>query len=658
MKLRSHAFGSPTRGENMIRLTRHRVAFAFIAFAFACGGKQSGPADATDAGSPPDVVAPKVDSTEPINGTTSVALQSTISVTFTEEMSVDSVMSSALSLSPAVPGSLAYKDRKVTFTPTSALAYETTYTARIKTSATDVAGNALKEEFNWSFTTIAAPPAPIAMPGSAQNVNVAETVVLDGSGSQSLSGRELSYSWTQAFGADVTGGSHQLAGARPTFTAPAVVGTLQFDLVVNDGLKASSPARIQVNLMEDKKNAVFVTATGDDTKAGTRKEPMKTIQAAIDAAHDTGADVYIGAGEFAESLTLADGVSLYGGFDANWVREPAKFVTKVKSPLPKAISGLKVSRLMIDGLSIVSADAVKQGESSYGILLASSGAVTISNNDITAGNGAGGARGATGDTGAPGESGFNGSGGCGSLVCLPFLGSGTGTGGAGGAGPGHRGGAGGNGGVAAGGADGTNGGPSGGSAGIGGALKQRGGSGIAGEDGAAGLKGPDGVGDAAVGSAGFVPGVGAAGEDGSPGSGGGGGGGGGSGVGFCIPLPFGGQSCTALGIGNGAGGGGAGGFGGKGGGGGSGGGGSFGIFLFESRTVRVAESNTFHLGSGGAGGDGGDGGAGGSPGPGGNGATTETAVGAGGNGGAGGSGGDGGKGGKGAAGPVKDIFRG
>src|SRR6267378_7331418 len=158
----------------MVRLTRHRLSFAFIAFAFACGGKkaESGRSD-SGPDTPADVVAPKVDKTMPVDGTTSVALDSTIVVTFSEEMSADSVMSSALSLSPAVAGSVAYKDKKVTFTPSS-LAYDTTYKATIKTSAKDLAGNPLAAEFSWSFSTMASPPAPIAIPGPARDVNVAE----------------------------------------------------------------------------------------------------------------------------------------------------------------------------------------------------------------------------------------------------------------------------------------------------------------------------------------------------------------------------------------------------------------------------------------------------------------------------------------------------
>jgi Bacterial Ig-like domain len=617
-----------------------RIGMMSIWLVVACGGGSSGPAH--------DGVAPTVMSTVPADGATGVQLQPAISATFSEEMSPDSILSDGLRLSPSAPGTVTYSGKTVTFTPSAPLAYETTYKVSIKTSAKDMAGNPLAAEYGWSFSTIAAPPAPIALPGAGQDVNRGETVVLDGSSSQSVSGRPLTYSWTQVLGADVTGGSQVLSGAKPSFAAPAAVGTLQFVLVVNDGLKASAPARVQVNVMEDKAKALFVAVNGDDANEGTRAEPMKTLQAAIDKAAASGADVYMGAGEYAQSLILADGVSLYGGFDADWVRKPGA-ATKVISDAPKAISGAGVSNLVVDGLTIVSGDAAAPGESSYGILLASSAGVTISNNDITAGNGADGQDGAAGAPGAAGAAGSNGTAGCSSTFptpCIPF-------GGAGGNG-GPPGGAGGRGNSAAAGSAGQAGsGLLGGTAGAGGASGPVGGTGVnggAGGNGAAGENGGDANGVGLASFSGYLPMSGTAGKSGLEGSGGGGGGGGGGKV--CPPLIF----CFP-GAGNGAGGGGGGGTGGKGGAPGKGGGGSFGIFLFNSDARAVAPNNTFHLGNGGHGGKGGAGGSGGAGGAAGSGARADTnAVGAGGNGGAGGAGGAGGHGGRGADGPAQTVF--
>ncbi len=45
----------------------------------------------------------------------------------------------------------------VTFTPSSNLAYSTTYTGTITTGVRDLAGNAMAANYIWSFTTGAAP---------------------------------------------------------------------------------------------------------------------------------------------------------------------------------------------------------------------------------------------------------------------------------------------------------------------------------------------------------------------------------------------------------------------------------------------------------------------------------------------------------------------
>src|SRR5207249_954645 len=53
----------------------------------------------------------------------------------------------------AVAGTVTYAGVTATFTPASALAPLTAYTATVTTGARDLAGNALAIDFSWSFTT-------------------------------------------------------------------------------------------------------------------------------------------------------------------------------------------------------------------------------------------------------------------------------------------------------------------------------------------------------------------------------------------------------------------------------------------------------------------------------------------------------------------------
>ena len=53
---------------------------------------------------------------------------------------------------------MTYSDTTATFTPTTALDYNKTYTATITTGAKDLLGNALEDDYSWSFTTQSEPP--------------------------------------------------------------------------------------------------------------------------------------------------------------------------------------------------------------------------------------------------------------------------------------------------------------------------------------------------------------------------------------------------------------------------------------------------------------------------------------------------------------------
>ena len=106
----------------------------------------------------PDTVAPTVNSTNPASGATGVAV---ITATFSEAMMGSSISTASFAVSgpgvTPVTGVVTYNasTHMATFTPTSALALSTAFTATVTTGVKDVAGNALANDKVWTFTSSA-----------------------------------------------------------------------------------------------------------------------------------------------------------------------------------------------------------------------------------------------------------------------------------------------------------------------------------------------------------------------------------------------------------------------------------------------------------------------------------------------------------------------
>lgn len=383
--------------------------------------------------------------------------------------------------------------------------------------------------------------------------------------------------------------------------------------------------------------AIFVSTRGNDMAPGTREAPKRTVQAGVTAAAPVGFAVYIAGGTYAESVTLASGVSLYGGYnDTGWTRGTSNITTIQGGTTAVRGAGLGAA-VELQFVYITAADATGAGESSYGVRVAGSAmGVTLRRCTITAGRGGDGQRGADGMAGSaganasgptPGTSPCGANGGAGGAAAR-----GNNSGNPGGMGlsamDGAAGGMGGTPGVRGGGC------PSSMHATSAPDTAQPGTAGMA------GMPGAGGSGSVRASDAAWVA---HDGGNGTPGTHGGGGGGGGSGGGDRSGYPF----CHDDTSGSGGAGGG-GGCRGTGGTGGTGGGGSFAV-MAHGTPLRVEDCQltTHDGGAGGAGGAGGVGGAAGSGSPGGGGGGDsgngargrEGGAGGGGGGGAGGSGG-------------------
>ena len=98
---------------------------------------------------------PTVDSTSPAHNANGVAVGSSVTATFSEPMNGSTIDTNTFTLDNGVTGTVTYdaNSTTATFTPTSKLDYDTTYTATITAAVRDLADNPMLADFIWTFTT-------------------------------------------------------------------------------------------------------------------------------------------------------------------------------------------------------------------------------------------------------------------------------------------------------------------------------------------------------------------------------------------------------------------------------------------------------------------------------------------------------------------------
>jgi len=102
-------------------------------------------------------VCPKVISTIPVDTATGVSVSTTVSATFNEIMDSTTLNTLTFTLKQGltpIAGWVTYSGMTATFTPSANLAPNTMFTATITTGAKDPSGNALVNNYVWSFTTL------------------------------------------------------------------------------------------------------------------------------------------------------------------------------------------------------------------------------------------------------------------------------------------------------------------------------------------------------------------------------------------------------------------------------------------------------------------------------------------------------------------------
>jgi hypothetical protein len=142
------------------------------------------------------VTVPSVVSVTPVQGATSVAINTTVTATFSMAMSPATLTTSTFTVTgpsgEAVAGAVSYSGTTATFTPTAALAYSSVYTATITTGAKNPGGVSLLANYAWSFTTITPPPTVTATVPVNGATNVPVSQVLSATFSEAMLSTSIS----------------------------------------------------------------------------------------------------------------------------------------------------------------------------------------------------------------------------------------------------------------------------------------------------------------------------------------------------------------------------------------------------------------------------------------------------------------------------------
>jgi hypothetical protein len=196
-----------------------------------------------------DTTAPTVSSTNPVNGATGVAV---ITASFSEAMNASTITTTSFAVNgpggALVAGTVSYDgtSRIARFTPTSALAAGTGYTATLTTGMMDASGNRLAGNYYWAFTTASASSnqAAPALGGAAA------FVILGGSTVTSTGATALTGSLGVSPGTSVTGfPPGTMTGATHAGDATSATAMADLTIAYNDAKgRTLAPVTVAGNL--------------------------------------------------------------------------------------------------------------------------------------------------------------------------------------------------------------------------------------------------------------------------------------------------------------------------------------------------------------------------------------------------------------------------
>ena len=190
----------------------------------------------------PDIYPPYIVSTTPTNGATNVSNATKIDIKWNESMNQTSA-EGAFSSSPAIVCAWSWSGTNQTCTPSSVLQSNTNYMATIATTAKDLAGNALKNTYTFSFTTAGGGPSPPTVISTSPqngttNVSINANITIEFSDAMNKSATEGAISSSPSItGAFAWDGTAKIVTWDPTTN---LMPSTQYTVTVSTSAKGKS----------------------------------------------------------------------------------------------------------------------------------------------------------------------------------------------------------------------------------------------------------------------------------------------------------------------------------------------------------------------------------------------------------------------------------
>lgn len=189
-------------------------------------------------------VPPKVNNTNPSDGTIDVPVSSNITATFSEEMDPATINETTFVITQGgvgVEGDVNYSNNKATFNPTNDLVFDSEYTATITTGAQDLVGNAMESNFTWRFTTEqeTIPPEVESVEPEAGATGVPVNTVITADFSEEMDQSTINTTnFNVSQGGILVSGSVSYSGTTATFTPTSnLLFGIQYDIIITSDVQ-------------------------------------------------------------------------------------------------------------------------------------------------------------------------------------------------------------------------------------------------------------------------------------------------------------------------------------------------------------------------------------------------------------------------------------